>query len=743
MIYCTKIIILSFYFFNKNDDNLIIILENNIELIKKNEKVSEHKLNLNKNIISTFYFREKKIVIIIYEDEIKGINISSNFSIKELFNFKQIMNCYIVNPLYIDENLLNENEICHMYQVTPLRIKSYSIFNDENDKNYLNNKNDQEFKKIIKKHISDIPLLISKKNNDENNPIKIKRYFKIDLLKNELIQIKKKSFLIRKNIVEDNIKHFQSIIGINEKYIFLLKLLLHDNTNKNLLILYLTFLKENENELETIFNGNIEKYDNELKYYSKVFNGEENKRFFKAERKGQKYELIIFLNNILSLNENNSVDIQKFENYLNECNNSFENISYFNMPIDFSNEELFYYRNINLIKYYLKNLYIEIKKNIENEEKNSVENNEKENYEVLTTEIKINSEKEKQKLLKLELKKIKSNIKLCINDFNNESDIKKINDLVILLIFNSSNKEFDYGYNLLKSNKIANYIFYEEQKSFNKNISIIKEEDEYLIDFLDTYDLVKIDLSLIKQFYKNILPLECFKSIFLTLYGNDEYYPFEDQKFTNYFVDNYFEVFNIPLENVSGFTDKFTMKTYFIPFLSKINGICGESEKTILRNGSLVSTGNHEIGHNFVNIEFFMENCKISIETPRKNSLELCEGGSYIELALFGRILEEINLEQALYILNENNYQKTFLDFQDGFNNIQKQDLLVEGVFKDLFEKINFIDNFNKFSKTVYIGQKSLHNKEKKIACKIKNDVLGKVISEESYQKILKKYSQI
>ena len=330
------------------------------------------------------------------------------------------MNCYIVNPLYIDENLLNENEICHMYQVTPLRIKSYSIFNDENDKNYLNNKNDQEFKKIIKKHISDIPLLISKKNNDENNPIKIKRYFKIDLLKNELIQIKKKSFLIRKNIVEDNIKHFQSIIGINEKYIFLLKLLLHDNTNKNLLILYLTFLKENENELETIFNGNIEKYDTELKYYSKVFNGEENKRFFKAERKGQKYELIIFLNNILSLNENNSVDIQKFENYLNECNNSFENISYFNMPIDFSNEELFYYRNINLIKYYLKNLYIEIKKNIENEEKNSVENNEKENYEVLTTEIKINSEKEKQKLLKLELKKIKSNIKLCINDINNE-----------------------------------------------------------------------------------------------------------------------------------------------------------------------------------------------------------------------------------------------------------------------------------------------------------------------------------
>ncbi len=51
-----------------------------------------------------------------------------------------------------------------------------------------------------------------------------------------------------------------------------------------MLILYLNFLKDNENELEANFNGNIEKYDNELKYYSKVFNDEENKRFFKAEK---------------------------------------------------------------------------------------------------------------------------------------------------------------------------------------------------------------------------------------------------------------------------------------------------------------------------------------------------------------------------------------------------------------------------------------------------------------------------
>lgn len=724
--------IFSFYFFNNNDDSLIIISKNNIDIIEKNIKVCTYKLNLNNNIISTFYFRKKSIIIIIYDDEIKGININNiNYSVNEYFNFKQNIKYYISNPLYINENLLNENEICNIYQVTFSIIKSYSIFNNEIEENYnSNNKNKKEIKKVIQKQISDISFLISKENNEENNNFRIKKYFEIETIKNELIQIKKKSFLSRKKMVEDNLIQFENIEEINQKYIFLIKLLLNDNSNKNLLRKYLNFLKNNENQLEIIFNGNIEKYYDELDYYSKVFNKEENKIYFNIETKDQKEDLFILLNNLLSFDEN---DIQKFENYLIECKNSFENISYFNIPIDFSNEELFYYRNINLIKYYLKNLYLEILKNIE--EKKIFENKN------IATENKKNIEKEKQRFLKLELNKIQNNIKLSINYLKNQKDVKKINALIILLIFNSSNKEFEYGYNLISSNKIESNKLYEEQNFIN-NINNIKENDEYLIEFLNVFDLVEINLSLIKEFYKKILPLKCFKSIFLTLYGNDEYYPFEDQNFTDYFIDNCFEIFNLPLENVLGFTDKFSMKTYFIPFLSKINGICGDAEKKLLRNGNLVSTGNHEIGHNFVNIKFYIENCKISIETPRKNSLDFSEGGFYIDLALFGRILEEINLEQALYILNEKNYQKTFYEFQEGFNNIKKQDLIIEGVFKDLFKNINFNENFIKFFKKVSIAQKSLIKKEKKISRKIRNDVLGKVISEESYNKILKKFSE-
>ena len=211
---------------------------------------------------------------------------------------------------------------------------------------------------------------------------------------------------------------------------------------------------------------------------------------------------------------------------------------------------------------------------------------------------------------------------------------------------------------------------------------------------------INIDINLIKTFYKTVLPLECFKSIYLELYGKDEYYPFQDQKFTDDFVDKNFEFFPMNIDSSLGLSDKFTLKTYFISFLPEIKGKCNEIEKTALKIGSLVNAGNHEIGHNFTSIRFFMENCQTSIVTPRKNSLEFVEGGSYIELALFGRILEEITLEQALFLLNEKNYTKTYLQFQEAFNKIKADDLKVEGVFKNILKGINLDEKY-----TIKIGR--------------------------------------
>lgn len=137
-----------------------------------------------------------------------------------------------------------------------------------------------------------------------------------------------------------------------------------------------------------------------------------------------------------------------------------------------------------------------------------------------------------------------------------------------------------------------------------------------------------------------------------------------------------------------------------------------------------------------------MENCRISVETPRKKSLvsDDCEGGKYIEYALFGKTLEMINLNEALYILNENNYKKSFLEFQYGFNNIEEKNLKVEGVFKNLCKGIQLNKNFITYAKSIYLVEHSSHVKEKKILCRNLNDIIGRASPMKTYEKLLMEY---
>ena len=58
--------------------------------------------------------------------------------------------------------------------------------------------------------------------------------------------------------------------SIKEEYMFYLNLLIKDETNPDLLLRYLFFLKDNENNLEKE-NLLHEKFKNELEYYSIFF----------------------------------------------------------------------------------------------------------------------------------------------------------------------------------------------------------------------------------------------------------------------------------------------------------------------------------------------------------------------------------------------------------------------------------------------------------------------------------------
>ena len=689
------------FYFLSNDESLIIIAYDSVDFVKNNKIVYQRKLDYNNDIIlSSFYLNKKEIIIIIFKSAIRGFLLKNKCNLEELFKLEQSINVYINNPININENLLNQNEICEIYQFNSGLMLSYTII----DKSIKQKDSiiDNNFEKInikeIKKNICDIPLFISYKNNDYSsyNCPKNKNYFKIDEIQKELKFIKCRNLLERKRKVEKDLKKFDEIKDIKQKYIFLLTLLVNDNTNKDLLEKYLFFLKENNTALNDIFKKNYETFEKELDYYSKALTIELNEKLYGKEVKSQKIQFFQLIDDILTFNLDN--DLEKFENYLKSCINYFENdISYFNMNINFSNEQLFYFRNINIFKYHLKSLYNNLLKEKDIEKRKN--------------------------LLKSELEKLQHNINLCRDYINNSQDINKINYILLLLIFCSWKEEFISGYYLLNSTKG------DINDSLNSN-------EENVIDYLKRFEHVDIDLNLIKKFYKKILPSECFKSIFLELYGKDIYYPFENQEFTDYFVENSFDVLELPLQNELGLTDKFTMKTYFISFLPLITKRCKNEEKNILRNGSLVKTGAHEIGNNFINIEFFMENCMISIEAPRKKSLEIsnCDGGKYIEYALFGKILDKIRLDQALYILNEKNYEKSYLDFQFGFNNINQENLEVKGTFESLCKSIKLNQNYINYSKTIFIITNASLFKEIKISCRNENDVIGRVSFNENYE---------
>ena len=710
--------ICDFHFLNDYDDTLIVNKSNKVEIIKNKKIIKSYELKED-DTLSTFYFKKGNILIIIYINGIIGImikNLENNYKMEQIFHFKN----YIVNNIvYINENYLYSNEICEIFQSHNKNIFAYLITNNNEitlNNNQTQNSNDKILVQNIKKFISDIPLLLAKNNNIESsyNNINYKKYYEIESISKELEDIKKRNFIKRKEKVLEDIKKYDNIKSVDEKYIHLLKLLVNDNTNKEVVEKYLDLLKNKKNveELKKIHKDKFENFEDELKYYSKIFTKEEIKSKFDLEIKSQKEEFYEFLKSISDLDTNNENCVKTFENQIKSYENDFELISLNNIPIDFSNEELYYYRNINILKYYLKNLSKKLKKKKE-EKMDEINKNQPELTDVQKNET---LDKYNKEIITSELDKLGKNINTCIDYCKQTNNLSKINEIIISLINALSEEEFITCFQ---------YIQLPEK---NIDLLLLGTTNAYITYFRNNSQKMSIELNLIKSFYKHILPLQCFKSIFMELNGKDSYYPFDDIDYTNKFIEQNFEILDIPIEDPLGLTDKFTMKTYFKIFIEKKN-YKNTNANNIIEYGITVKTGNHEIGHDFTNFKFYMENSKISSETPRKNFFDSGEGGQYVDLALFGQILETMNLGQILYILNEDNYKKSYLDFQFGFKNLKKEDLIVQGTFKDICKNISIDLNeiIRDNNELTAIKPNVSSRKKGLIYCGIKNDVLGKI----------------
>ena len=79
----------------------------------------------------------------------------------------------------------------------------------------------------------------------------------------------------------------------------------------------------------------------------------------------------------------------------------------------------------------------------------------------------------------------------------------------------------------------------------------------------------------------------------------------------------------------------------------------------------------HEFAH-YMRLYLF----NLTRDETYRSSINLCENddiGDYLETLLFGDKINFINLIQAIYILDENNYNDTYNSFKEGFEKIKNK----------------------------------------------------------------------
>ena len=204
----------------------------------------------------------------------------------------------------------------------------------------------------------------------------------------------------------------------------------------------------------------------------------------------------------------------------------------------------------------------------------------------------------------------------------------------------------------------------------------------------------------------------------------------------NEYVNN-IKFLPIKYSKTSAFIDTLSLIT-FIPTMKKsiINNSTEDLDEIIvktLENSVIVEIIFHEFGHAINSVLSFIDNKLKPIGTPRKKFLKFKEGGYYLELLLFGKIINNLSYGEALYILNLNNYNKSLDDFKNGFEKLSIEDLKISGLFKDL--NLNDVKKVENLKTEVNIKAKIKENenfiKNIKIRILPKNDILNREINEE------------
>ena len=649
----------------KNFEKIIFVNKFNIEFMDVNNNTIYKKIELNYNIQYICYYKIIQKLIIFSSRIPHVIDIENNKIESSEKNDSRIFNDFFSvykNKFYI--NILREYYI---------EFFSFDLKDAENKitlEKESNNLFSRKFKKIFAK--SNLDFTFSEINYDE---IREKGYLKIQKIKEALhnnysLNLEQKKF----NVI-DGIKKYNNQDSINDQYIYLLKLIIQDNTNKDLLKLYLNFLKQNKGFLAKEYKS-VENFECEYSKYKVAFTPEEIRENFQLEKISEKEEFFNFLEKIKSEN-----DFDKIIDNIKDIE-----LGIFNQGIEFSNRELFWFRNKELVVYALLKLKYD------------------------------NKQFEKIKLMKFCIEKI-FEMKLfenpiILNDYHcltllilliaiplPEEDCK--NNLKLIESFPIKNQN-----NIINANKILN---------ISNNFSILNYNQAY-----DAFNNI-INVKKIKNFLTKVFCSNVIKQAFQILYPSYIKYPFQTEEDAENYINKHLNFVPFYSCASNGITDKFTSDTYIFLKPKRFNTQPISKRETIellekiLYTSGIIKTNYHELNHNFYNMFYYQENGNIPLKTPRNKNFPMREGGRIMEKLLFGKIIENINIIEALYILDENNYNKDIYQFKKDFENLtgieaKKEHHSINGEFSEFNSIYNAKELFSIESQLIFIRLEESEN---------------------------------
>ena len=489
-----------------------------------------------------------------------------------------------------------------------------------------------------------------------------------------------------------------------EEYLEIVELVFLNDTDKNIIELYLGFIKINE---ESIKVNDLNTFEEEIKKYKLLFTvGEMNKIKKGIKIQSEKENFINFLKKLSKIQE------KDFKDLYNQVEMDVKSIKYFNYPIEFLNQELFYYKFYVLLINQINEIYKDPK--YTEEDKNDFIKNKKAvanliiKNKVLENEKIINDE-DKMNLLILFIlyEKLDDNgesinfNRLLQTEKVNYEDLKKyIENKKIGEIYEISNKEYKIFYlkftdddkiieikegddicqkNLNKEklnyiDDIYKYYTIDSLLKTNEITPYINKLKEFLIKITNSNVYREAIIKLFPQYNKNLLEFSK-KDIETCIKSRFKFYPYQD------------------LGNC-GATDKFSCYSYICVLFN----IFSRNKKyyKVLRCGAVIDISLNELNHINQNILYYNENNKNLLNTPKGKDLK----GENFEEILFGKKLESLRLLECFYILNENNWNQTLEDFKKYFKSLYDNSI-------EYSEKIKYLKNndnnavFNEFFKII------------------------------------------